>query len=100
MSTSGWTIAIGGAVGLMLAAFGVRLLITGRAPEMTARAFRTVRDAGCYHLLFGVALMLVVLGTSLPGTVIALVSTLLAVVLVGVAMVRFRPRGRRSAGQK
>src|SRR3954469_7173251 len=100
MNTSGWTIVVGGAAGLALAAFGGGMLLTGRAPDMTARAFRSVKDAGCYHLFFGVALMLVVFGTSLPGTVLAVISTVLAVVLVGVAMVRFRPRGRRSAGQK
>ena len=92
--------AVGGAVGLALAIFGVRMLMTGRAPVSTARAFHSVKDAGCYHLLFGVALALVVLGSSLPGEVPTLVTTLLAVALVGVAVVRFRPRGRRSAGQK
>jgi len=91
---------IGGAIGLALAIFGVQILVTGRAPAVTARVFRTVRDAGCYHLLFGVALVLVVLGSSLPGRLPALVTTLLAVALVGVAVARFRPRGRRSAGQK
>jgi hypothetical protein len=29
------------------------MLVTGRAPDATTRAFRSVRDAGCYHLLFG-----------------------------------------------
>ena len=91
---------IGGAIGLTLAAFGVRMLVTGRAPDATARAFRTVRDAGSYHLLFGVSLVLVVVGTNLPDGVVSVTVTLLAVTMVGVAMVRFRPRGRRSAGQK
>ena len=100
MNTGSWTAAVGGVIGLALAVYGVRMLVTGRAPEPIARAFRSVKDAGCYHLLFGVALVLVVLGTSLPGGVPALVVTLLAVALVGVAVVRFRPRGRRSAGQK
>ena len=100
MSTGQWTMVIGGAIGLALAVFGLRMLITGRAPGATARAFRSVREAGCYHTLFGVALVLVVVGTNLPGSTVALVLTLLAVAMVGVAVVRFRPRGRRSAGQK
>jgi hypothetical protein len=50
--------------------------------------------------LFGVALGLVVAGTNFSGSRAGLVMTLLAVALVGVAVVRFRPRGRRSAGQK
>ncbi len=100
MSTGQWTMVVGGAVGLALAIFGVRMLVTGRAPEMTARAFRNVRDAGCYHTLFGTALVLVVIGTNLPQGAIALTMTVLAVAMVGVAVIRFRPRGRRSAGQK
>ena len=100
MNTGQWTMIIGGAIGLALAAFGSRMLITGRAPGATERAFRSVRDAGLYHTLFGVALVLVVVGTNFSGTPAALVMTLLAVAMVGLAVVRFRPRGRRSAGQK
>jgi hypothetical protein len=74
--------------------------VTGRAPSATIRAFRSVRDAGCYHVLFGVALVLVVLGTGLPGSAFTTAATLGAVVLVGTAVVRFRPRGRRSAGHQ
>jgi hypothetical protein len=100
MSTGQWTMIVGGAIGLALTLFGVRMLVTGRAPDATARAFRSVREAGCYHALFGVALVLVVIGTNFSGSPAALVMTLLAVAMVGVAVVRFRPRGRRSAGQK
>jgi hypothetical protein len=100
MNTGQWTTVIGGAIGLALALFGARMLISGRAPDATARAFRTVREAGYYHALFGVALILVVVGTNFTGSPAALVMTLLAVAMVAVAVVRFRPRGRRSAGQK
>jgi len=102
MTSGQWTMTVGGAIGAVLAIFGVRMLATGRAPDMTARAFRTVREAGCYHLLFGVALVLVVIGTNLtPGSAVATATTLLAALLVGVAVIRFRPRGRRrSAGHK
>jgi hypothetical protein len=100
MSTGHWTMVIGGVIGLALTVFGGRMLITGRAPDAVARAFRSVREAGIYHTLFGMALVLVVIGTNLSGGPVALVITLLAVGLVGVAVIRFRPRGRRSAGQK
>jgi hypothetical protein len=96
MNASTWTMVIGGAVGSALALYGVRMLITGRAPSATARAFPSVRDAGCYHLLFGAALVLVVLGTGLERGFVTTATTVLAVLLVGVAMVCFRPRPRRS----
>ena len=75
------------------------MLITGRAPDATGRAFRSVRDAGRYHLFFGVGLMLVAVGTMLRGPVTA-VTTVLALVLVGIAVVRFRPRGHRPPAQR
>jgi len=100
MSTSLWTMAVGAVAGLALAGYGLRILVTGRAPGPTARSFRCVRDAGFYHLLFGVALALVVIGTGLDRGVVTLFMTLPAIVLAGVAVVRFRPRGRRSMGGK
>jgi hypothetical protein len=94
MTTSSWTLVAGGSAGLILSVFGAGMLITGRAPDATQRAFRSVRDAGRYHLLFGVGLMLVVIGTVVRGAV-AVVSAVVAAGLVGVAIVRFRPRGHR-----
>jgi hypothetical protein len=49
-----------------------------------------------YHLLFGVALALVVLATKLPGRATPVLGAVLAVALVGVAVARYRPRGRRT----
>ena len=95
MSISDWTIVVGGAVALALAAHGVRILLTGRLPAATARAFRSARDAGWYHLLFGLALALVVTGTALAGAVLPTVTSVVAVVLAGVAIVRFRPRHQK-----
>ncbi|WP_433374290.1 hypothetical protein ACQPZX_03635 [Actinoplanes sp. CA-142083] len=95
MSTGTWTMLVGGAAGLALAMFGAGMLVTGRAPDATTRAFRSVRDAGCYHLLFGLGLALVVLGTALDAGIVTLVTTIVAIVLVAVAVVRFRPRGHR-----
>ena len=92
---------VGGVAGAALAAFGVAMLVTGKAPEPTARAFRSVRDAGFYHLLFGVGLGVVVAGTGVDHPVLTLLATVLAVLLVGTALIRFRPRGRhRPVGGK
>ena len=92
--------AVGGVAGLGLTAFGIWMLVAKRAPLPTGRAFRCVRDAGFYHLLFGVAMVLVVVGTQLNRSALTLMTALLAIVLVGVAMVRFRPRPRRTVDSK
>ena len=97
MDTGTWTLVIGGATGLALALFGVKVLVTGRAPASTSRSFRSVRDAGRYHLLFGLGMLLLVAGTRLPGDLTAPASAVVAVVLAGVAVVRYRPRGKREA---
>ncbi|SNY52018.1 hypothetical protein [Paractinoplanes atraurantiacus] len=99
MSTSTWTLVVGGVAGAVLAIFGASMLITGRAPQATARAFRSLRDAGFYHLLFGVGLGLVSIGTALDNPVVTMTVTILAVAMVGVALVRFRPRARRREHQ-
>jgi hypothetical protein len=92
MDTGTWTLFIGGAIGLGLALFGVKMLVTGQAPASTVRAFRNVRDAALYHLLFGLGLLLLVAGIELPGMVTPIVSAVIAVVLAGIAVVRYRPR--------
>jgi hypothetical protein len=94
------TLVVGGCAGLLLAAFGTKMLATGRAPAPAVRAFRTVRDAGMYHLLFGAALALVVLATELPGRATPIVGAVLAVALVGAAVARYRPRGGRVEQEK
>ena len=85
---------VGAVAGSALAAFGVAMLVTGKAPQPTAKAFRSVRDAGFYHLLFGVGLGVVVVGTGIDHPVLTVGATVVAVLLVGLALVRFRPRGR------
>jgi hypothetical protein len=47
-----------------------------------------------YHLLFGMALLLVVLATRVPGRAAPVIGTVLAVAVVGFAVLRYRPRGR------
>jgi hypothetical protein len=90
------TMLIGAAIGLVIGLFGAKMLATGRAPASTQRAFRSVRDAGLYHLLFGVALLILVIGTTVKGPTAA-VTSVLAVAMVAIAVIRFRPRGRRAA---
>ena len=90
------TLLVGVAIGLTLALFGVRMLVTGRAPASTRRNFPDVRAAALYHLLFGVALLLLAMGQSLLSGAAGIIISALAVVLVGVALVRYRPRRRRS----
>ncbi|BCY05518.1 hypothetical protein L3i22_006060 [Actinoplanes sp. L3-i22] len=85
---------LGGLAGLALFIFGMRMLVLGRAPGMIARSFRSPRDAGCYHVLFGFALLIYVGGLHLPGTVAGQVAAVVAMFLVAIALVRFRPRGR------
>jgi hypothetical protein len=94
------TLVIGCGIGLLLAVFGAGILATGRAPVPTTRAFRSVREAGMYHLLFGIALVLVVLATELPGRATPIIGTVLAVALVGFAIARYRPRGGRVEEEK
>ncbi|PRX25923.1 hypothetical protein [Actinoplanes italicus] len=84
-------------VGLVLAVFGVRMLVTGRVPALLARSFRSPREAGGYHLLSGVAVLMFAAGTWLPD-VAAMAATVLSIGLVAAAGVWFRPRA--SAGRR
>jgi len=79
MSTSTWTMVVGGAAGIALAVFGAGMLVTGRAPDATQRAFRSVREAGLYHLLFGLGLAMVVFGTAFGGGIVTMVATVAAI---------------------
>ncbi|GIE79084.1 hypothetical protein Aph02nite_50340 [Actinoplanes philippinensis] len=81
-------------VGLVLAVFGARMLVTGNAPGVIARSFRTPRQAGGYHLLFGMAVLIFVVGATQLTEVAAMIATLLAVALVAIAVVYFRPGSR------
>lgn len=91
------TLAAGGAIGLALALFGVKMLLTGRAPAGIMRNFLRVRDAALYHLLFGAALLLMVLGQTLPAGSAAVATRVAAIVVAGVALIRYRPRrGKRA----
>jgi hypothetical protein len=98
MSMGVATVLVGGGIGLALALFGVTVLVTGRVPAATGRAFRDTRDAALYHLFFGAALVILALGTSLAGGgILAVLAAVIAVALVGVAVVKHRPRARTTA---
>ncbi|BCJ44263.1 hypothetical protein GCM10010168_10760 [Actinoplanes ianthinogenes] len=85
---------LGGVLGLALFVFGMRMLVRDEAPGMIAHSFRSARDAGYYHLLFGLALLIYVGGLHLNTAVAGQAAAVIAVLLVGIALVRFRPRGR------
>jgi hypothetical protein len=99
MDTSSWTLVIGGLIGLVLTGFGVKVLVTGQAPASTARAFRSIREAGLYHLLFGVALLLLVAGTRLPGSRTGIVTAIGASLIALVAIVRYRPKKQKEVDE-
>ena len=95
MDTSTWTLVIGGLIGLALSGFGAKVLVTGQAPASTTRSFRSIREAGLYHLLFGVALILLVVGTKLPGERTGIITAVIAVFLALFAIVRYRPKRQK-----
>jgi hypothetical protein len=96
MDIGTWTLVIGAMFGLAMTAFGAAVLITGNVPAKTAQAFPRVRDAGLYHLLFGLALILVVAGMNMPGGLPGTLAAVLAVAMVVLAVVRYRPRKRKT----
>jgi hypothetical protein len=95
MTSGTWTLVIGGVIGAALILFGGGVLVTGRAPASTSRAFSTTRGAGLYHLLFGAALILLVTGTQMRGLA-NIITTVAAVLLAGVAIIKFRPRKKEN----
>ncbi|GAA4922055.1 hypothetical protein [Actinoplanes utahensis] len=87
-------------VGLVLVVLGARMALTGRAPAVIARSFRTPREAGVYHLLFGLALLVFSFGMALLADLAATIATVLAIGLCAVAVVCFRPGARGRGGQR
>src|SRR5690349_15299537 len=88
------TLVVGGGIGLLLALFGAKMLVTGRAPASTLRNFPGVRDAALYHLLFGAALVVMVVGQVVMAGKAAMVANVVAILLVALALIRYRPRRR------
>src|SRR3712207_9490466 len=100
MDTGTWTLAVGGAIGLALTLFGITMLVTRRAPASTTRSFRDVHDAGLYHLLFGLGLLLLVAGTRLPGRLTGVATALLALSLTCRSRVWYQPSGNKYISQR
>jgi drug/metabolite transporter (DMT)-like permease len=81
-----------------LAAYGCYVLTTGRLSRRARAAFRSTRDAGMYPLCSGAGLVaLAVAQFSSDAESLSLAytlgATIVALLLMGVAFVRYRPRG-------
>ncbi len=91
MQALGWMSAL---AGLALAAFGGVILLTGKAPSRTRRAFRRVQEAGLYAACTGSALVLLTVASTADrlDDVLQLGLLAVAMTLFIVAFVRYRPR--------
>ncbi len=85
---------LGGLVGLVIAVFGARMLVAGRAPRLVGRAFPNAWEAGCHHLLLGVSVIILAVSVLLPAGASRTSLAVMAILLIAIALVRFRP-GRR-----
>ena len=77
------------AAGAAVALYGAWILVTGRATERALRAFRSVTEVGLYALCTGTGLVLLALGSLFDQIVLLC----LALLLCGLAFVKYRPRG-------
>ncbi|MCA2219054.1 hypothetical protein [Jidongwangia harbinensis] len=83
--------------GSSLAAYGCYVLATGRLSDRSRASFRSTSDAGMYPLCSGVGLMLLAGGQFASqiesrSIVLTLGATALALVFMGLAFFRYRPR--------
>ena len=84
--------------GSSLAAYGFYVLITGRLSDRSRASFRSIRDAGMYPICSGMSLVLLALGQFVSHAdttlsfVLSLSATVLALIFMGFAVVRYRPR--------
>lgn len=98
MDLISWLLLIVGAVGVGVAIYGWRILVTGRAMCGDEQAFRRREDAGPYYLCFGLALALLASGSLLglhANATLAVAPAVVAMVLIGFATIRYRPRSKR-----
>jgi hypothetical protein len=90
-----WLMLIGGAIGAGVAIHGFVAVTFGRSARGDEGVFR--RDtAGLYYLCFGLALVSLTVAALLnrqDQTVLAIGAVAAAMLLTGVAVVRYRPRG-------
>jgi hypothetical protein len=90
-----WLRLIVAVMGVGLAIYGIGILVTGRAPRRTQRAFRRLTDAGLYAVCSGTALVLLTLANVLimrTQKLLAIMSLVVSMLLVGLAAIRYRPR--------
>jgi hypothetical protein len=103
MDVVSWLLLVSGVIGLGVAGYGALVLTTGRTGRAERRAFRTPVDAGRYYLCIGVALTLLASaallnhhGPTAPVfSTLPIVMAILAMVLTGLAVIRYAPRRNR-----
>lgn len=92
-----------GVGGLVLAGYGVRLLLTRRMSPFAYRRWRRPLDAGMWFLCSGLSLLSVAAGylgrlSGAFGPAAALMLVALAVLFLALGLVRYRPRAGRRSG--
>lgn len=90
-----WTRTIVLVIGGVAVAHGGYMLVTGRVSNRARAAFRSTRDAGMYSLCLGLGLVFLALGGyagQADSSVLSISATVLALVCMGLAFVRYRPR--------
>ena len=92
-----------GVGGLVLASYGVRLLLTGRMSQFARRRWKRPVDAAMWFICTGLSLSILavgylgrLIGAFGPATTWTLASV--ALVFLAVGLVRYRPRDSRPAG--
>jgi hypothetical protein len=89
---------LAGVGGAAVATYGAAILLTNRSTLSDRRAFRRVKDAGLYYLCFGLALTLIVLSVlwnEHHQSLLAVAALIGAMALVGLAVIRYRPRRKK-----
>ena len=87
-------------IGAGFVAYGGYVLATGRVPARSRAVYRSTRDAGLHALCGGLSLVFLALGqlaSHADALVLSLGATALALVFIGLAVFRYRPR-RPSTG--
>ncbi|GHJ52904.1 hypothetical protein Nm8I071_22110 [Nonomuraea sp. TT08I-71] len=94
---------LSGVGGLVLACYGVRLLLTRRMSPFAQRRWRRPVDAGMWFLCGGLSLLSLAVGylgrlSGAFGPATALSLAAVAVVFLVLGLVRYRPRDSRRGG--
>ncbi|MEH0969944.1 hypothetical protein V6U77_02235 [Micromonospora sp. CPCC 205546] len=89
-----------GVGGLLLASYGVRLLMTRRMSPLVLRTWRRPIDAGMFFLCGGLSFLLLAAGylgrlSGVFGPATGWTLAALAIAFLALSVVRYRPRGSR-----